>query len=121
LHLDQPFAQKPPGQPFAPLLFDALLATPLKGRPGSLEALYVVHFADLANPHRFLNGGVVVLETLCVFGGDSGYYYTGSYKVNGKALEVSATITQHNPGWNVWGGLRSSTSSSPDTSARTVH
>jgi hypothetical protein len=43
------------------------------------------------------------LETLRLFGGDSGYYYTGSYKVNGEALEVNAMITQHDPGWSVWG------------------
>jgi hypothetical protein len=37
------------------------------------------------------------------FGGDSGHYYTGSYKVDGATLEVDATIERHNPAWNVWG------------------
>ena len=100
-----PFALAPAGRPdlYRAALIEALLAKPLKGRPGDIEALYVVHFGDLASPDGYINGGVVVLETERVFGGDSGYYYTGSYRVDAEALQVNATIERHNPTWSVWG------------------
>lgn len=44
---------------------------------GGLEGLWVVKFTDPNNPGRSINGGVVVVETQRILGGDSGYYYTG--------------------------------------------
>jgi hypothetical protein len=72
-----------------------------------LEALYTVEFDDFTGP-GYRNGGVVVLETNRIFGGDSGYYYIGMFSVKDKTLEGSARITKHNPAWmNVFGDASS--------------
>ena len=41
-----------------------------------IESLYVAEFGDV-DGLSFRNGGVVILETNRVFGGDSGYFYLG--------------------------------------------
>ena len=66
------------------------------------EALYVAEFGDVVTPGVLRNGGVVVLETGKVFGGDSGYYYLGSYEVDGKGSSFKATgkVVKHNPAWH---------------------
>lgn len=53
----------------------------------SLEALWTIEFQTADG---WQNGGVVVLETGRVFGGDSQYYYLGKYELSGD--EVEATI-----------------------------
>ena len=63
-----------------------------------LESLYVVEFGDVAG-RAYRNGGVAVLETNRVFGGDSGYYYVGTYSVSGKNITAAVKIVKHNPGW----------------------
>lgn len=66
----------------------------------SIEALYVVEFGDVATGGRtFRNGGVAVLETNRIFGGDSGYYYVGTYAVKDNKIEATARIVKHNPTW----------------------
>jgi hypothetical protein len=51
----------------------------------AIEALYVVEFGDVAlGGQQYRNGGVAVLETNRIFGGDSGYYYVGTFSSNGK-------------------------------------
>jgi hypothetical protein len=66
----------------------------------SVEGMYVVEFGDVALPaNTYRNGGVVVLETLRVFGGDSGYYYVGSYTVKDYHMEANARIVKHDPNW----------------------
>ncbi|MEZ5691839.1 MAG: GrlR family regulatory protein [Rickettsiales bacterium] len=68
-----------------------------------VEALYLVEFGDIASS-EYRNGGVVVFETNKVFGGDSGYYYVGSFEVKNGELLGQARITKHNPHWdNVFG------------------
>jgi hypothetical protein len=68
-----------------------------------IESLYVVEFGDVEGL-GYRNGGVVILETARVFGGDSGYYYLGDYSVFGDRFEASVRITKHNPAWgNVFG------------------
>jgi hypothetical protein len=68
-----------------------------------VEALYVLEFGDVRSPD-FRNGGVVVLETNRVFGGDSGYYYVGNYEVTGDKIGGSLRVVRHNPAWpNVFG------------------
>jgi hypothetical protein len=42
------------------------------------EGLYVVEFGDVGTAAT-RNGGVAVLETNRIFGGDSGYYYLGKF------------------------------------------
>ena len=63
-----------------------------------LEALYVVEFGDVCGI-GYRNGGVAVLETNRIFGGDSGYHYIGEYSVFGDGFEASVRITKHNPSW----------------------
>jgi T3SS negative regulator,GrlR len=63
----------------------------------NIEALYVVKFGDVAGPQ--VNGGVVVLETNRIFGGDSGYYYTGTYSLTGTILSGKARVVKHDPSW----------------------
>ena len=62
-----------------------------------LEALYVLQFGDVALGGRYRPGGVVVLKANRIFGGDSGYYYVGTYSVDGKALRAHAKIVKHDP------------------------
>ena len=63
-----------------------------------LEALYVVEFGDVSSL-GYRNGGVAVLETNRIFGGDSGYHYIGQYCVFGDRFEARVRITKHNPSW----------------------
>lgn len=44
------------------------------------------------------NGGVVVLETQRILGGDSGFYYVGTYNLVGSTLAIQVRLRQHNPG-----------------------
>ncbi len=69
----------------------------------AIESLYVVEFGDVEG-HGYRNGGVVILETCRVFGGDSGHDYLRDYTVLGNRFEASLRITKHNPAWgNVFG------------------
>jgi hypothetical protein len=61
-----------------------------------IESLYVAEFGDIAGL-SYRNGGVVILETNRVFGGDSGYFYLGDYSVFGDRFAASVRITKHNP------------------------
>jgi hypothetical protein len=66
------------------------------------EALYVVEFGDVAiggQTYTYWNGGVAVLETNRIFGGDSGYYYLGNYTIKDSQFEATAKIVKHNPTW----------------------
>lgn len=65
----------------------------------SLEALYLVEFGNIGFS-GYINGGVVVLETGRVFGGDSGYYYIGDYKIRDGKFTGKARIVKHNKSWN---------------------
>jgi hypothetical protein len=65
----------------------------------SVEALHIVEFGDVAGS-GLRNGGVVVLETGRVFGGDSGYYYLGEYSVDGSKITADIAVVKHNPAWS---------------------
>ena len=60
----------------------------------SLEGLWAVRFESSS---RFVGagGGVVVFETNRVFGGDSGWYYLGEYKVINGEIEASMEVRHH--------------------------
>ena len=58
----------------------------------ALEALWAVTFIASA---RNLGGGIVVFETERVFGGDSNYYYVGSYKATGNDITAEVAIIHH--------------------------
>jgi hypothetical protein len=64
----------------------------------NIEALYTVEFGDVAGP-GYTNGGVAVLETNRVFGGDSGYYYLGKFAVAGLAIAATIEVVKHDPTW----------------------
>ena len=67
-----------------------------------IEALYVVEFGDVAiggETYTYWNGGVAVLETNRIFGGDSGYYYLGNYTIKDSQFEATVKIVKHNPTW----------------------
>jgi hypothetical protein len=52
----------------------------------SIEALWTVTFqVESPSPGgKWENGGVIVLETSRIFGGDSQYYFVGSFKLRGE-------------------------------------
>jgi hypothetical protein len=67
-----------------------------------IEGLYVVEFGDVAiggETYTYWNGGVAVLETNRIFGGDSGYYYVGNYTIKDSQFEATVKIVKHNPTW----------------------
>jgi hypothetical protein len=75
-----------------------------KGMNMSLEACWVVKFGDLNQPIAMQNGGVIVLETNRVFGGDSFYAYLGNYEVDGDRVMGSLQVIRHDPtGQSVYG------------------
>lgn len=69
-----------------------------------IEGLWAVDFQNQMD----LGSGVVVFETNRVYGGDSGWYYTGTYAVEGDEIRARvlirhygapiATVTGHSPG-----------------------
>ena len=60
----------------------------------SIEALWTIQFADATAPD-WLNGGIVVLETGRAFGGDSMYYYLGTYKIEGSTLHAEVRVVHY--------------------------
>jgi len=64
----------------------------------AIDGLYVVQFGEVSAP-GMRNGGVVVLDSGRMLGGDSGYYYVGKYAVDGAAITAELTVTKHDPLW----------------------
>lgn len=58
----------------------------------SLEALWTVEYETV---NGWNNGGVVVLETGRVFGGDSQYFYVGKYSISGSTLNAIIDTTHY--------------------------
>ncbi len=71
----------------------------------SIEGLWSIQFQESTKGNT--GAGVVVFETQRVFGGDSGYYYIGNYKVEGNKMEIEAKITKygHVPMDSIFGPL----------------
>lgn len=61
----------------------------------SVEALYAVRFGHAGAPNFGTNGGVVVLETGRLFGGDSWFAYTGTYTLNGGTVSGQIHVLRH--------------------------
>ena len=57
----------------------------------SIEALYSVEFGDA----QAINGGVVVLETGRIFGGDSQYYYIGEYEASNGRIQGTVSVNHY--------------------------
>lgn len=59
-----------------------------------IEALWSVSFVSGGGQvQNNMGAGVVVFETQRIFGGDSGYYYIGSYSLNTATMEINAEVT----------------------------
>ena len=61
----------------------------------NVEALWAVNFGDVYGPGQH-NGGVVVLETSRIFGGDSCFYYVGKYDISDYRLTAQVKVTHFN-------------------------
>jgi hypothetical protein len=66
----------------------------------SVEACWTVRFGDPTAPAEELNGGIIVLESGRLFGGDSGYAYLGRYEVQGDQVVGALRSIRHHPGVN---------------------
>ena len=67
----------------------------------TLEALWTVEFEVAGGWH---NGGVLVFETQRVFGGDSQYYYLGTFFVGRGSINVELRVTHyHGERQTAWG------------------
>ncbi len=65
-----------------------------------IESLYEVEFGDVADGGAsYRNGGEFVLEANRIFGGDSGYYYNGTFSCDGEQIAADVKIVKHNPNW----------------------
>ncbi|HVJ40016.1 MAG TPA: GrlR family regulatory protein [Dongiaceae bacterium] len=62
----------------------------------SLEALWTMQYRDAGG---WQSGGVVVLETGRLFGGDSSFYFIGGYNMAGDKLTAKAAV-EHYDGSN---------------------
>lgn len=65
----------------------------------SIEALWTMYSGNVYEPglvEGMAAAGVVVFETGRLFGGDSGYYYLGTYEVAGGRLSGTATVQHYN-------------------------
>lgn len=63
----------------------------------SIEALWTMYMGTVDEPgltEGWASAGVVVFETGRLFGGDSGYYYLGTYELNGGRVTGTA-VSQH--------------------------
>jgi hypothetical protein len=60
----------------------------------TIEALWTVEIPDVKG--GWINGGVVVLETGRIFGGDSFYYFLGNYDVSGGNVSGTLNVTHYN-------------------------
>ncbi len=69
-----------------------------------IEALWSVQFGSNLND---FGAGCVVLETGRVLGGDSGYYYVGSYKVENDVIAARIKVTHYSGELNsIFGNVR---------------
>ena len=59
----------------------------------SIEGLWTARFGHYDAPNTWENGGVVVIESGRIFGGDSGTYYLGSVVLDGKSFDANFTVT----------------------------
>jgi hypothetical protein len=73
----------------------------------SIEALWAVQFTGANGARLAKSGGVIVLETGRIFGGDTWQWYTGNYERNSNGTyKVSIQTGVHNRegGQSIFGG-----------------
>jgi hypothetical protein len=62
----------------------------------SIEALWTVRFGAVGADVSEMNGGVAVMESGRMFGGDSAYAYLGKFNIEGSKVTGTLTIIRHN-------------------------
>jgi hypothetical protein len=67
----------------------------------NVEGLWCFQTASVDEPEKFETGGVVVLETGRVLGGDSALAYVGDYQVDGPNITGVVRSYQWNPAYEV--------------------
>jgi len=69
------------------------------------NGLWTVDFISTLNRS---GKGVIVLSNKRLFGGDSGYYYTGSYNIKNGIITADLVVIRHDPNWlSVFGAIDS--------------
>jgi hypothetical protein len=69
------------------------------------NGLWTVDFISTLNRS---GKGVIVLSNKRLFGGDSGYYYTGSYNINNGIITADIIVIRYDPNWvSVFGPIDS--------------
>ncbi len=58
----------------------------------SIEALWTINFENVNG----YGGGVVIFESGRIFGGDTSFYWTGTYDVDRGQLEAKIKVKRHN-------------------------
>ncbi len=58
----------------------------------SLEALWTIEFQT---PGGWVNEGIIVLETNRLYGGDSDFFYVGTYEVAGETLTADVHVRHY--------------------------
>lgn len=66
------------------------------------NALWLVKFASNQNSS---GSGIISFRDGCVFGGDSSYYYFGTYELNNDRVKAVVNIKQHSAGVSVFGNI----------------
>ena len=62
------------------------------------DALYLVKFGDVA-ASGYPNSGVVVMTGGRLLGGDSGFYYRGTFTRQDDVVAATFEMTRHDPKW----------------------
>ena len=72
-----------------------------------IEGLWSISFSTVEQPQNDVGAGVVVFETLRIFGGDSVYFYTGNYSiVKENQIEASVSVNHYyGPPLSIFGPL----------------
>jgi hypothetical protein len=71
----------------------------------SVEAVWTVRFGSSQALEADLNGGVAIIESGRIFGGDSGYAYIGDLEVAAQTVKGKLRILRHDPQVNSMYGV----------------
>ncbi len=71
-----------------------------------IEGLWSISFASVEQPETQVGAGVVVFETLRIFGGDSLYFYIGNYSISNGNISAEARVNHYfGPPSSIFGTL----------------
>ena len=76
-----------------------------------IEGLWSISFSAVDQPQDDVGAGVVVFETLRVFGGDSIYFYTGNYSITSEnQIKANVSVNHYfGPPLSIFGPLETFT------------